>query len=270
MRHGESEGNVDETVYRTTPDHRVRLTAAGRAQARLAGEELAALVGDTGKIYMYVSPYTRTLETARELAAALGRGQLAGVREEPRIREQDFGNLQDDAMPLSKRKRVSFGRFFYRFPDGESAADVYDRVTTFRETIRNDFDTRFTNESDLSVIIVGHGISLRVFLQRWYKWSSDDFERLQNPSNSECIIMERGSGGRYSLAIRHDEAWLRAFGLSEAMIADQVWQARAMPGDLNPDWPTSNERYFDDLDDRLERRARKNSTTSPRPPPEAV
>jgi broad specificity phosphatase PhoE len=55
--------------------------------------------------------------------------QIAGVREEPRMREQDFGNLQDDRMPVTKKLRNAYGRFFFRFPDGESAADVYDRVT---------------------------------------------------------------------------------------------------------------------------------------------
>ena len=45
------------------------------------------------------------------------------------MREQDFGNLQDDRMPVTKKLRNAYGRFFFRFPDGESAADVYDRVT---------------------------------------------------------------------------------------------------------------------------------------------
>lgn len=40
------------------------------------------------------------------------------------------GNFQDrEKMRVEKTIRLRFGRFFYRFPDGESAADVYDRVT---------------------------------------------------------------------------------------------------------------------------------------------
>lgn len=39
-----------------------------------------------------------------------------------------------------KAARRRFSRFFFRFRDGESAADVYDRVTTFRETLRNDIN----------------------------------------------------------------------------------------------------------------------------------
>lgn len=32
-------------------------------------------------------------------------------------------------MELTKVARERFGKFFFRFPEGESAADVYDRVT---------------------------------------------------------------------------------------------------------------------------------------------
>jgi hypothetical protein len=48
------------------------------------------------------------------------------------------GNFQDrEKMRVEKTIRLRFGRFFYRFPDGESAADVYDRVTG---QLRRDFE----------------------------------------------------------------------------------------------------------------------------------
>ena len=56
--------------------------------------------------------------------------RIIGVREECRIREQDFGNFQvEERMKVIKQTRERFGRFFYRFPEGESAADVFDRVS---------------------------------------------------------------------------------------------------------------------------------------------
>lgn len=40
------------------------------------------------------------------------------------------GNFQDkEQMKIEKAARARYGRFFYRFPNGESAADVYDRIT---------------------------------------------------------------------------------------------------------------------------------------------
>ena len=50
------------------------------------------------------------------------------MQEEVQLREQDFGNFQDmEGKKREKAERLRFGRFFYRFPNGESGADVYDR-----------------------------------------------------------------------------------------------------------------------------------------------
>lgn len=48
-------------------------------------------------------------------------------------RLQDFGNFQDmEGKEREKTERLRFGRFFYRFPNGESGADVYDRMVRFQ------------------------------------------------------------------------------------------------------------------------------------------
>jgi len=67
----------------------------------------------------------------KQIGRAFDKKHIVGVREEPRIREQDFGNFQNNnKMKAVKEVRQRFGRFFYRFPEGESAADVFDRVTS--------------------------------------------------------------------------------------------------------------------------------------------
>ena len=56
--------------------------------------------------------------------------QLVGFQEEVQLREQDWGNFQAPGeQARNYEARLKYGRFFYRFPDGESAADVYDRMT---------------------------------------------------------------------------------------------------------------------------------------------
>ncbi len=39
-----------------------------------------------------------------------------------------------------KAERLRFGRFFYRFPNGESGADVYDRITIFEDHMIRDIN----------------------------------------------------------------------------------------------------------------------------------
>lgn len=136
VRHGESEGNKDDAMYTITPDYRIPLTPKGIDQAKEAGSRIFDIVSDNGsednwKVYFYVSPYVRARSTLREIGRAFSRRRVLGVREECRIREQDFGNFQvADRMKVIKETRERFGRFFYRFPEGESAADVYDRVSS--------------------------------------------------------------------------------------------------------------------------------------------
>ncbi|XP_044476682.1 phosphoglycerate mutase-like protein AT74H [Mangifera indica] len=260
VRHGESEGNVDESAYTRIPDPKIALTEKGKAQAQECGRKIRELIekdgADDWKVYFYVSPYRRTLETLQYLGRAFDRSRIAGMIKEPRIREQDFGNFQDrERMRVEKTVRRLYGRFFYRFPNGESAADVYDRITGFRETLKAAIDNgRFQppgeRSPNMNLVIVSHGLTLRVFLMRWYKWTVEQFEGLNNIGNGEMIVMEKGFGERYSLLVHHTEEELREFGLTNEMLMDQEWQKYAKPGEINYDCPLVNSffTHFDDED----------------------
>lgn len=143
-------------------------------------------------------------------------------------------------MRVEKATRLLYGRFFYRFPNGESAADVYDRITGFRETLKADIDIgRFQppgeRSPNMNIVIVSHGLTLRVFLMRWYKWTAKQFEGLNNFGNGGDLVLQTGDGGRYSLLVHHTPEELREFGFTDAMLDDQMWQKIAKPGELNYD-----------------------------------
>jgi len=66
VRHGESEGNLDESVYTRTPDAHISLTQRGKDQAIEAGKKLKEEVingGPDESIYVYLSPYLRSKQT---------------------------------------------------------------------------------------------------------------------------------------------------------------------------------------------------------------
>lgn len=50
---------------------------------------------------------------------------------------------------------------------------------------------------NVNLVIVSHGLTVRVFLMRWYKWTVKQYEGLNNLGNGEMIVMEKGNGGRY-------------------------------------------------------------------------
>jgi len=219
VRHGESLGNVEETAYQDIPDWKIPLTERGIAQAKSAGDIIRQVtVGE--KIVMYYSPYQRTTTTMEHVAEAIPFGDLLIIQEEPRIREQDFGNFQANNMVKFKLDRSRFGRFFYRFPNGESGADVYDRVSSFLESMyRTMMRIRLPHKQEYSIVIVSHGLTIRLFLMRWFRWTVEDFDKMSNPKNSVPIILERDDEGHYRL---HPDSW-KSLGVTEETSPQVKW-----------------------------------------------
>lgn len=102
---------------------------------------------------------------------------------------------------------------------------------------------------ELNLVIVTHGLLLRVFLMKWFKWTVEQFEFLNNPGNCEYRVMELGEGGEYSLAINHTEEELLEWGLSPEMVADQKWRAHAKRGEWNEKCTWYLDSFFDNLED---------------------
>ncbi|GAA2511808.1 histidine phosphatase family protein [Actinocorallia cavernae] len=193
VRHGESTGNTDDSVYEREPDHALALTDLGRRQAEETGERLRELFGSE-RVSVYVSPYRRTHET---LGAFGLDPDLIRVREEPRLREQDWGNWQDrDDVRVQKAYRDAYGHFFFRFPQGESGADVYDRVGGFLESLFRSFEAP---DHPPNVLLVTHGLAMRLFCMRWFHWTVAEFESLSNPDNAEMRMLVLGEDRRYTL-----------------------------------------------------------------------
>ncbi len=234
IRHGESLGNIDERAYGETADWRIPLTKRGREQARLAGKKVASHISSSNNnnnpkevsksnnIFFYVSPYLRTRQTLREILHEIPSDQILGIREDPRISEQQFGNFQSHhTMQDNKATRSDFGRFYYRFPEGgESGFDVYNRVSGFIGTLKRDSAEYYNNDDDdvdndsssidddegqeennsTTICIVTHGLALRLFLMRWFQYTVHEFERSYNPKNAAVVVLERDPGGWFELS----------------------------------------------------------------------
>lgn len=195
IRHGQSLGQVEESTYRTMPDNQVPLTEQGISQAENCGQALKNIIGNE-TVKFWVSPYRRSRMTFEGISKAFSKDKIS-YREEPRIREQDWGNFQDPkAIKLSQIERFNFGSFYYRFHAGESGADVYDRVSSFLESLFRDFEV---DQSMSNVVLVSHGLTCRLFLMRFFHWSVEKFQRTWNLKNCQIVIMEKQEDGFYKL-----------------------------------------------------------------------
>lgn len=196
VRHGESEGNFDRNTYAQKQDYKLLLTPLGEQQADEAGKKLQALIGDE-RILFYVSPLWRTRMTFEHIAKHFDKSQYRW-KEDPRLREQEWGHFRDLKANIQiDDERNKFGTFYYRIKDGESCADVYDRVSDFMHSMYRDFEKPSFPQN---AVIVSHGMTVRLFLMRWFHWTVEEFETLRNPKNAEIIIMEQDElTGKYKL-----------------------------------------------------------------------
>lgn len=194
-------------IHQSIPDHRVKLTPLGWTQAHAAGLKLRGLLRPDDTVQFFTSPYTRTRETTQGILSTLCSDDpepspfpLSNIKvyEEPRLREQDFGNFQPCSAEMERmwQERADYGHFFYRIPNGESAADAYDRVAGFNESLWRQF-----GEDDCAsvCVLVTHGLMSRVFLMKWYHFSVEYFEDLRNVDHCEFLIMRREENGKYEL-----------------------------------------------------------------------
>ena len=195
IRHGESHANVDKYLFGQVPDYTIELTALGRKQAEEAGRQLKELVGDES-MYFYVSPFWRARSTFEGVASAFPRTQFK-YGEEPRLREQEWGYLrcQEDFDKICRERR-EYGTFYYRIPGGEVGTDVYDRINDLLGSLYRDFA-----EDDFpeNCVLVTHGLTIRLFIMRFFHLTVEEFERMTAPKNCDLVILELQEDGHYRL-----------------------------------------------------------------------
>jgi broad specificity phosphatase PhoE len=210
VRHGETYGNLDPTLYSRMADHAIRLTDKGRAQADAAGEFLAQMLAEQrdkdpenfGKIRLWHSPFYRARETAAHILYPLGQvfdhtpySGVLSYREEPRLMEQKMGLFdgveESDYATVFPNESKDFlkyaesnGRLYAKTPLGESRFDVVLRGKSLFRTILEDARRRDIR----TVILVNHGATLRALTMAWMRYPPEWLDAERNPGN--CWIRQ--------------------------------------------------------------------------------
>ena len=214
VRHGQSVGNVSKEVYKDTPDYALQLTDKGREQALEVGKKLKEIIGPEQSVQFYGSSFWRTRQTYAGIRKSfpIHDPDLYKYYETPLLREQGWGQNMESREGYKDKieeYRDSYGHFYYCFRDGgESCANVFDRVSDFMNTMHRDFKKK---DFPRNVVIVTHGMTMRLFIMRWLHSSVEEFESWGNPQNCGYFLLECGDAEKYKLVtplrrhkIRHE------------------------------------------------------------------
>lgn len=211
IRHGQSEGNVDQKKYIEKGDQNVGLTDNGWRQAIAAGEFLKTHYADTQTRdwpYFFLSAYQRTHETLSGIMHGLGTHHFDGeptIHHDPRLIEQFYGAVPHLVQPdgiLNWKTAADFNKlslvvrqrddFTARPLFGESGKDVYLAVQSFMDSAMHRTDINGHDD----MVIVCHGHVIREFIRAMgaLPMTAD----IANPGNCD-IIEARGNLGHWSL-----------------------------------------------------------------------
>lgn len=197
IRHGESMQNTKENYSIGLPDHKVYLTEQGKEEARLAGEFLKKYIGakglDLSNSAMWVSPYTRTRETASIINNILG---IQKVKEDITLIEQQYGLFSDKEIAKIREmypEQFAFydnyyqndGKFYAKLPQGESPFDVALRTKQFIDTIYRDKEN--------ILFVVSHGATIKTIVMNFFHYSPEWYSSELTPSNCSIRLIDTDS-----------------------------------------------------------------------------
>jgi broad specificity phosphatase PhoE len=181
VRHGESLGNVGAVNSADVGDHTIGLTPLGKEQAFQAGARVGSQFIDGA--LTYCSPFRRTRETLASLLDGAGvPSERVRVLEDPRLREVEHG-YEDVTAQESLRR--THGWFYYRFRDGESPADCYDRTSNFLESLMRQVDRKRASRA----LVITHSLTIRCFVMRFLHLTVEQLEHMASPTNAEIITL---------------------------------------------------------------------------------
>jgi 2,3-bisphosphoglycerate-dependent phosphoglycerate mutase len=202
IRHDTSIANVDPIVYKRMPDHTIPLANSSSEAMARAVSLVASLGLSPDETVAWCSPYVRCAQTQAAILDGVFGDAASRVRrrESFLLREQEFGDwdsLTDEEaareLPRSHEKRKlltdNLGKFYFRYPNGESRADVAARMIAFIGKMhRSDY-------ADHLVFL--HGVTQRAFRMAWLNRPVDWFEDEPNPSNASVLLIRRDSERRW-------------------------------------------------------------------------
>ena len=179
IRHAESLGNVDRSVYFQMPDWKIPITEKGKEQAKSAANKLKKMFGFYNYVPIITSPYVRAKQTTDIIKSVF---EYSTIFESPLVRERDWGLLREEVEATSTREERNHLFDFYRRPErGESFADVYQRATVFINCELPKY------KSNGNLVIVSHGEFIKVMKMVLNGDTVEEFENSPKIKNCEII-----------------------------------------------------------------------------------
>jgi probable phosphomutase (TIGR03848 family) len=182
IRHARSVANSENILAGQTPG--VRLDSVGVEQSK----KLAEVLGELPITSVYVSPLERCMATIEPWLSKYG--SQTPVHSDPRIIEPDYGRWSGrklDELALDPLwNSVQNNPQEVIFPSGERFADVWERVKSFFETIKE------VASGQENIIVVSHGDIIKFLIANLLNIEFQNFQTLSvEPASISIAILSK-------------------------------------------------------------------------------
>ena len=157
-RHGQTIWNVENKICGATD---IELTELGHKQAKALGQEILKQRLQIDEI-LY-SPLVRAAETARHISEVTG----IPMREEPRLKEQNFGKYESTARDGAEFKKAK-ANFINHFEGGESMLELAQRIYNLLDDIKKE-------AGEKTYLLVAHNGISRVINSYFYDMTNEEY-----------------------------------------------------------------------------------------------
>jgi broad specificity phosphatase PhoE len=191
MRHAESLEDIDQTAYERIADEDIPLTDFGKEQAARFGQQFANEIGRSENLRVFLSPSKRVLETAQLVVSGVPKHVRWSLVTDSLISKQDWGNVTIHNRAEIEKERYRIGVLRYRFPGGESGAEMLFRFDLFAKKLGQEISEGVAE----NFLVITHGFELRVLLKSLLGWTEEYFESLAHPLHCEMkrVAYDNGS-----------------------------------------------------------------------------
>ena len=168
VRHGQTVWNVENKICGATD---IALTELGHQQAIETGKKILEQ-GIKADEILY-SPLVRARDTALHISEMTG----IPAREEPRLKEQNFGKYESTARD-GKEFQEAKKQFVCRYEGGESMLHLAQRIYNLLDELKT---------SDKTYILVAHNGIARVVQSYFYEMTNEEYAAF---GVKNCAVVE--------------------------------------------------------------------------------
>lgn len=182
VRHAQSEGNTDASIYLSKADQDIALTKKGTKQAEALAKKLIKQLNLNAPIFVYISPFKRTEETAAPFLRLCKNQEIeVNVIRHNALVERAWGELREKVQNHTKSSQDF--TFFVRPEGGESFSDLFARVHPFLSELRKQHSCK-----EGQIILFTHGEWIKIARMICGNLSVSEFDAISRNKVPNCSI----------------------------------------------------------------------------------